>query len=300
MEWTTNLKQAIAYMEEHLLDSISVEKMSEQIGRKIHMSSFYFQKCFQLVTGFSVGEYLRNRKLYEAACELASSDIKVIDVALKYGYDTPESFTKAFRRFHDITPTMVREYPKLMKQFLPLHVEISVSGGNKMDYFCEKMEAFTFIGFEGIFSFPTSYKTIPRFCRETESKYFHNIWAGNTPSNEYEQAILDYNIGEYGAVIHDVGDGKFRYLIAGMYKGGHVPEGLVLHTFEASDWVKFRGFGPNPDTILKLNTQIFRDWLPGNSEFELTGFYNIEWCDHKDRNEEDHESHIWIPARRKK
>lgn len=300
MEWITCLKQAVRYMEAHLLDDISIENMSEKIAGQCYMSSVYFQKGFQMITGYSMGEYVRNRRLYEAAVELTKDKtVKVIQLAEKYGYDTPESFTKAFRRFHGVTSTMARKHPKLIKQFLPLILEVKVRGGNKMDYRCERMEEFTLIGFQGIFTFPASYEEIPKFVREMEKKYFHNLWAGNPPANEYEQAVLDYNIGKHGAVIHDLGDNRFRYLLAGLYHGGPVPKGMVLHTFKGTDWVKFRGFGPNPDSILQLNTQIFREWLPGNTEFELTGFYNIEWYDETDEKAPDHISEIWIPAKRK-
>lgn len=298
MEWGSCLEQAIEYMEEHLLDVDSTEYMVKQIADDIQMSPYYFQKCFQLVTGFSVGEYLRNRRLYEAACELSSVDKKVIDVALKYGYDTPASFSKAFRRFHGVPPTTMREYPKLMKTFLPIQVKISVLGGNRLEYVCEKMPEFTVIGFQEIFSYPASYKSIPNFCRKIQEKYFVNLRKGLSPNNEYEQAVVDYGIGGYGAVLHDIGKGKFRYLMAGMYTGGTVPAGMVLHTFKTCDWVKFKCVGPNPDTFLQLHTQVFRDWVPEHKEFQVTGRYNIERFVY-DKVSGKQESYIWIPAKKR-
>lgn len=295
MEWVACLKKSIEYVEENLLANISADDIAEHV----HMSSFYLQRGFQIVTGYTIGEYIKNRRLYEAACELSGSDKKVIDIAYKYGYDTPESFTKAFKRFHNVTPSMVRKHRNLMKQFLPLRIKISVQGGDKMIYSYERVKEFTVIGFEGVFSFPSSYEKIPKFWGEIKRKYFQNYFAGKEPANEYEKAVADNCIGEYGAVINDIGKGQFRYLLAGEYKGGPVPEGMVLYTFKESDWVKFKCIGPNPASLQRLITQIFKEWLPGNTEYDLVGNYNIEWHGTSSYKDENYESGIWLPMTRK-
>ena len=151
--------------------------------------------------------------------------MRVLDIALKYGYESAESFTKAFKRFHGISPTMARQRHIPIQQFLPLKISYSIQGGQQLNYRREKMDAFTLIGFEAEFSFPSSYSNIPDFCKELNHKYFNN------PENEYQWAIKEYNIGEYGTVIHDVDKGCFRYMVAGMYHGGKVPDGLKLETF---------------------------------------------------------------------
>lgn len=92
MEWMQALRQSIDYMEQHLLEQISIT----EIAAAVHISPFYFQRGFQIVTGYSVKEYLRNRRLYLAALDLMAKKEKVIDVAFRYGYETPESFAKAF------------------------------------------------------------------------------------------------------------------------------------------------------------------------------------------------------------
>lgn len=92
MEWITAIRKSIEYMEEHLKDKISAQDVSDQV----YMSQVHFQKGFQVMTGYSVAEYIRNRRLYLAAMELKDEDAKVIDVAYDFGYETPESFTKAF------------------------------------------------------------------------------------------------------------------------------------------------------------------------------------------------------------
>lgn len=296
MEWITSLKAAIGYMEENILCDIGAEEVAENV----HMSPFYFQKGFQILTGYSVGEYLRNRRLYLAAVDIQKSAEKIIDIAYKYGYDTPESFTKAFSRFHGATPVAVRKDNAAIHPFLSLKISVSIQGGDKMNYTVEKMSGFKVIGFVREFSFENSYGLIPKFWDEISEKY-ENIFMGKAPSNEIERAVLENRISMYGVCIDDVGrDGKFRYMIAGEYAGGDVPEGMELYEIPEAEWVKFKCVGPMPDSLQSLNTVVFKEWLPGNGEFEIAAGLNIEWYSSEGNPKDaDYESGIWLPVRRK-
>lgn len=139
MDWTEALKRAVNYIEEHLLEDISVNDIAENV----YVSSFHFQRGFKLMTGYTINEYIKDRRLYLAALEYTGSDVKVIDLAYKYGYDTPESFTKAFSRFHGVSPSQFKRDTKKIKPFLPLKISISIKGGNDMDYVVEKMNSFS-------------------------------------------------------------------------------------------------------------------------------------------------------------
>ena len=223
MEWLTCIRKAIDYMEEHLEDNITAQDVADQV----FMSSFFFQKGFSLMTGYGVGEYIRNRRLYQAALCLQKTDEKIINIAFRFCYETPESFTKAFSRFHGASPSEVRKGSPI-KPFLPLKIEISIHGGNQMDYKIKTMSGFKVIGFARVFDGETAYAEIPKFWDEIREKYAGNVWKGNAPSDAYEKAIVDNNIGEYGVCVDDVGCGKFRYFVAGIYKGGEVPEGMTV------------------------------------------------------------------------
>jgi AraC-like DNA-binding protein len=128
MSWREDIKRAISYIETNLLESINADDISDHI----HSSSDYFQKLFQIVTGFTVGEYIRNRRLTLAGIELAETRSKVIDVAFKYGYATPESFAKAFTRFHGFAPSKARALRTRLKKFKPITINITISGGFDM------------------------------------------------------------------------------------------------------------------------------------------------------------------------
>ena len=123
--WNDGIRNALCYIEEHLTEELDVN----EIAGKAFVSSFYFQRIFNVLCGFTVGEYIRNRRLTLAAQELCASDIKVLDVALKYGYDSPDSFAKAFTKFHGVTPSKAREKSSSLKSVEKLKIKLTLDGG---------------------------------------------------------------------------------------------------------------------------------------------------------------------------
>jgi len=138
MDWITRLQKSIDYIESHLLDEVSIEEIAETA----FVSSFHYQRIFSLLTQMTISEYVRKRRLAMAGQELSASANKVIDAAMKYGYDSPESFSKAFTRFHGITPAAARTPGASLKSFSPLVLKITIEGGTTMDYRIEKRKAF--------------------------------------------------------------------------------------------------------------------------------------------------------------
>lgn len=297
MEWTESLRSAIAYMEEHLLDDISADDVAEAV----HISSFYLQKAFRIMTGYSVGEYIRYRRLYLAALDVIAGKEKIIDLAYKYGYETPESFTKAFSRFHGMSPAQIKKDALKIKVFLPLKIKIEIKGGNDMDVTVERMNGFKVIGFEKVFSTEDAWQKIPEFWDEYREKYLEPILRkGKKPENEVEEMIQKCSIAEYGICIDDLKEkGKFRYMIAGNYHGEEVPEGMSVYEFPDMDWAKFRCIGSMPTALQVVNNQIFKEWLPGNPDYDVAMYVNIEWYSKGNMDAADYESGIWLPVKRK-
>lgn len=130
MEWIAAMQQAITYMEEHLMKEINYE----DVAKHVHTSSYEFHRAFSFLTGMTANSYIRNRKLSLAGREIVETDTKITDIALKYGYETPESFTKAFTRFHGIAPKFAREESAKLVLFNPIVIKLTVEGGKSMDY----------------------------------------------------------------------------------------------------------------------------------------------------------------------
>jgi Uncharacterized protein conserved in bacteria len=273
-------------MEKHLLHDCMVEEIAENVN----ISPFYFQQGFKIMTGYSIGEYLRNRRLYLAALDVIQNEEKIIDLAYKYGYDTPESFTKAFTRFHGVSPMQIKAQTYRIKTFLPLRISISIEGGNIMDFRIEKTDAFLIIGLERIFQYDSSFHEIPKFWQEFYGKYIKNC------DHELEKCCIDM----YGVSIEEEMNGKdFRYLIAGKYHNETIPEGFKVVEIPALTFAKFRCIGPMPGALQAVITRVFHEWLPGNEEYEIAAGYNIEMYFRGDINASDYISEIWIPVKKK-
>ena len=144
MDWITGMQKAIDYIEANLTEEIDYEK----VAAESFSSSYHFQRVFSILCGYTLGKYIRLRRLSLAGAELANGKEKVIDIALKYGYDSPDSFAKAFQKFHGITPSQAREDGNMLKSFSRLLIKISLEGGTIMNYRIETKPELTLLGYK--------------------------------------------------------------------------------------------------------------------------------------------------------
>lgn len=273
--WNEGITNAIAYIEENLTDEIEINKVAE----KAYVSSFYFQKIFNVLCGFTVGEYIRNRRLTLAAQDLCSTDIKVIDVSLKYGYDSPDSFARAFTKFHEINPSLAKGQGSKLNSFAPLKIKLTLEGGTMLEYKIVEKAQFTVMGRSRKFNTETAYGEIPKFWNE------HMESGGN-------KVVC----GMYGICIDS--DGKdFEYIIADNYiPWNEVPEGYETKVIPAGTWAIFPCHGALPEALQDVNTKIWSEWIPSCKAYKLAGNYNIEMYTPPCDNPEESYNEIWIPV----
>ena len=285
MEWMTATGRAIQYIEEHITEDLTVDMIAEHVN----ISTFYFQKGFAMLCGFTIAEYIRNRRLALAGNDLATGKEKIIDIALKYGYDSPDSFTRAFTRFHGVTPTAARKEQVMLKSFAPLKIKLSLEGGYLMDYKIVKKDAFTVIANVKIFPYEGAENTVPQFWQE-----HYQAGKGKTVMGIYGICI-DENME------HDT----FAYLIADPYNPvTEVPEGFVTRTIPAFTWAVFPCRGAIPNAIQAVNVKIYSEWLPALKEYEIAAGYCMEYYDDpakytKGTMDADYYCEIWIPVKQK-
>ena len=148
MDWITGIQRAIDYIEDHIKEELDFER----IAQESFSSSFHFQRVFSILCGYTLGEYIRNRRLTLAGAELAAGNKKVIDVAYDYGYDSPDSFAKAFQKFHGITPSRARGSDVMLKSFSPLSIKVSLEGGSIMNYRIEEKPGMLLTGYKRRFT----------------------------------------------------------------------------------------------------------------------------------------------------
>lgn len=279
MEWISTLNQAIAYIEQNLLKDLTIEDIAEHS----YISSFHFQRTFNLLTGLTVGEYIRNRRLSLAGQELLKENVKVIDTALKYGYETPESFSKAFRRFHGITPNHAKMKGANLKAFNRLVIKIKLEGGSIMDYKIIKKEAFSVIAKTKIFTEESSSGEIPKFW----TKYYNDG--------------LDEKVCGMMGICAQAKEGSkdWKYGIGCEQKYvKDIPDGFEEIKLPAYTWAIFKCVGPMPKAIQDMWEKVYSEWLP-QADYELISDYDIEYYTEGDNQSENYVSEIWIPVKEK-
>lgn len=166
MEWMERLNEAIAYMEEHMQEEISFE----EVAKIACTSSYNFQRMFSYMTGISLSEYIRRRRMSLAAEELQQGTDKIIDIALRYQYASPTAFNRAFRSVHGIAPSQVRNAQAAVKLYPPLHFQLSIAGSRELNYRIVKKDAFRVVG----------------VCHELEKELERRIWTEWFPSTGYQ------------------------------------------------------------------------------------------------------------------
>ena len=237
MNWVENISEAIKYIEDNIMKDISVQDISNYIG----VSPFYFQKGFSFLAGIGVAEYIRKRRLSLAGSEIINSNAKIIDIAMKYGYDSPDSFTKAFTRFHGSTPKSVRKGGNI-KEFAPLKINVILKGGYTMEYKIVEKEAFKVVGLRDSFKYETAYQDVPK------------IWKKFFMKSTYNKINAKYAVN----IDTSMGCDSFDYIIGDDYNSElKVPKDFEVIEIPKLTWIIFPCIGKSSMTIKETNEKIF-------------------------------------------
>lgn len=292
MEALHLLRQAIDYMEEHLTDTLEIE----DIAQAALSSRYHFQRMFHVLTGFTVTEYIRNRRLTLAAEDLAGTDCRVIDAALKYGYESPEAFAKAFQRLHGVTPSAAKKRDVKLKAFSRISFHIEIKGECELNYrLVEELES-TVIG-KSIVIYADPFKEIPPFGDQ--------IWNDGTHDRINEIVGRRFRNLLYGYLYDFQEDGTKRYMMGFDLPAGveAPPEFDLLHV-PARTYAVFESretLTEEPDSGLEIQNvwrRIYSEWFPSTNFEQVEGpcIEKYYWV-----NEQMTESicEVWIPVRRK-
>jgi AraC family transcriptional regulator len=285
VEALIRMMDALDLMEQKMEQKLDIE----EISRAACSSPFHFQRMFHMLTGMTVAEYMRKRKLTLAAQELASSSSKVLDVALKYGYDSPESFSKAFRKLHGISPSDARGSEISLKAFPRITFHLSLKGDKEMDYRIVDKEAFTILGksFETTCKDGEQTRQIPRFWEEC-----HQNGTIAKLSSVASDGIL------MGICDMPPGQEYLTYTIASNVHADEQADGFISRTIPALTWAIFTSTGPIPGAIQSVFSRIFQEWFPGTG-YEHAGGPEIEVYLPGDVTADTYQCEVWIPVVKK-
>lgn len=281
MNWLQAMVTSIDYIEDNITEELHVGEIAKQASA----SPFYYQRMFMVLTNMSVQTYIRNRRLTLAAMELQTSDIKVIDLALKYQYDSSESFSRAFKKVHGVSPSAVRKNKEPIKAFLKLAIQVSLKGDVPMDYRFETKEAFSFYGLSKNFSTVdgANFREIPVWWQEVmkDGSFDKMITAKEN----------DSSLGVCMPMNPDV-DTDFDYVI-GAFADEKV-DGYDLYTVPEHEWAIFELRGPMHETIQPTWKRIFSEWFP-QTGYKHANLPELEVYLGGDINANDYYMEIWIP-----
>ncbi len=293
MDWISGLQRALDYVEEHITEPADYE----EVAKAAYSSSFHFQRVFSAICGCSLGDYIRFRRLSLAGNELACTNAKVIDVALKYGYDTPESFSRAFARFHGVSPSAAKHGAGL-KSFSRLSVKLILHGGTTMDYRIERKEAFEVVLRKKRFPMAHEITTneIAKFWNECQSDGTIPAICKYIPENNiFDKCIIGISFDA-----DSTSNGKdFPYGIGAHYNGGKITEDyLTVETIPAHTYAVFKCVGKMPEAFQKVYKYICTEFFPA-SEYQPCGI-EIESYPSADTQDADYTCEIWTAVEKKK
>jgi AraC family transcriptional regulator len=291
MEWLDRMKASINYIE----DNLDGEVDFGEAAKKAYCSVFHFHRIFSIITGVTTVEYVRRRRLTLAAQELMCKDAKVIDIALKYGYDSPDAFTRAFQKVHGVSPSTARESGVQLVAYPRISFQMILKGGIDMDYRIVGKGEFTVIGKSKKFTDQEDgAENIPKFWGELKSSglygtMVHSICRGKTG------AVTD---GESLGICKGEGEG-FSYIIGVEKPDGEIPDGFEIISIPAATWAVFESTGPMPGAIQSLWKRIYEEWFPSTG-YEQAGIaLDFEVYMPGDMDSTDYRSQIWIPIVKK-
>lgn len=282
MDWLVRMNNAMDYIECNLADEISFEKVA-QIAC---CSTYHFQRMFSFITDVPLSEYIRRRRLTLAAFELQTRGIKVIDAAIKYGYESPEAFSRAFKNLHGVMPLSARDMGVSLKAYPRMTFSISIKGDIKMDYRIEKREPFEMFGVYGLISrdMEKAFQDVPQFrmkCDEDGSVDLMNELLGRFHDTVLHAACYDYT------------ETDFKYMICyNLPKGLEIPDRFIKLSVPALTWAIF----PEPQCEMQnLWRRIYTEWFPTSEYEQVEGpifemYYGMaEHCT----------GEIWLPIKKK-
>jgi len=276
MDWLMRMNRALDYIELNLTGKIELK----EVAKCACCSSHQFQRMFSFITDVSLAEYIRRRRLTLAAIELQNSDLRVVDIAIKYGYESPVSFARAFQLLHGVNPAMAREEGTSLKAFPRLSFLISIKGEKAMNYRIETKESFQVFGIEKVFQLNGA---------DTPAEFWKQCHANGEVERLADNAgdlptFLNQNYHKIHAVCSykKTDEDHFPYMLSAFKGDSSKTEGYTSITIPAQTWAIFSSdpftWDKFDETIETLYKRFFSEWLPtagyeqvDGLEFEITG-----------------------------
>lgn len=290
MDSIKGMNNALNYIEENLTNDIDFK----EVARLALCSEYHFQRMFSFLAGISLSEYIRRRRLTIAAFELNNNNTRVIDIAIKYGYSSPDSFTRAFQNLHGITPSEARLNGQSLKAYPRMTFQLSIKGENEMNYRIVEKGAFNIVGIKK--RVPIIFSGVnPEIAAMWKSLNEEMIYQLKELSNIEPKGIISASANFSEGRMEE--KGELDHFI-GVATTKECPVNLTQLEVFASTWAVFEAVGPFPDTLQNIWGRIYAEWFP-SSNYEQAEGPEILWNENKDVSSPTFKSEIWIPVIRR-
>ncbi len=284
-----SLNSAITYIEGHLDSEVDYNEVARIACCSVH----HFQRIFSYIAEIPLSEYIRRRRLTLAAFELQDSRVKVIDTAIKFGYESPEAFARAFKNMHGIAPSAVKESGFRLKAYPCVAFHISIKGETAMEYKIEKKA-----GFE-IFGVATEISTVDNQNFTSVPKFWKLCRTDGTMTKIRRAAHLDDNTPLHAAMFNCT-DTSYSYLIGYFISNIEVPKDFITLNVPASTWAIFRteelSMIEAAQQAAAMWKRIFTEWF-ATSDYLLANAPELEV--HYSKGNGKYITEIWIPVSKK-
>lgn len=284
------MNAALTYIEKNLANDIDFK----EVARIACCSEYHFKRMFSFLAGVPLSEYIRRRRLTLAAFELKNSHFKVIDVAIKYGYNSPDSFARAFQGLHGVTPTEARENGHSLKAYPPMTFQLSIKGGSELNYRIEEKEAFHIVGIKK--RVPIIFHGVnPEIAAMWKSLNQEMITKLKSISNVEPLGLLSASANFSEGRMEEKGE-LDHYI--GVATTEEAPGYFAQLNVPALTWAVFEAVGPFPNTLQEVWGRIYSEWFPSVG-YQAEEGPEILWNEHKDMTSPTFRSEIWIPVRKR-
>ncbi|MCK6076680.1 AraC family transcriptional regulator [Paenibacillus silvae] len=287
MDSLANLNRALQYIEDHLEEDIDVK----EAARLAQCSDYHFSRMFSFLAGISLSEYIRRRRLTLAAFELQSGDLRIVDVAVKYGYTSADAFSRAFQALHGITPSSVRSHAPSLVAYPRMTFQLTIQGGHAMNYRIVEKEAFSIAGF--MKRVPIQFEGVnPEITSMWKSLTSEDIDRLKQLSNVEPQGLISASVNFSEGRMEE--QGELDHYI-GVATSKECPKGFSKLEVPALTWAVFEAVGLFPETLQQVWSRIYSEWFPSSS-YEVAKGPEILWNEGKDVSSPEFRSEIWIPV----